>query len=200
MQPPTFFNLAFYVDNPGNISGLSLAFAVGPEHSTLGSFTDYYSGALQTSASTPSLTTPTGVTLSSVTGIGILVPIQTYGYRVSAANATGETLASVETTITPKTVYGYCSIKISWSAVAGATYYKIYGRTPGGEQFIDSVPAALTTYTDMGNLPPNVLCPGRIPLLLVPDGISSRSVARPSTQLAKRGILVTPGRTCRPTK
>ena len=160
MATTDVFNLAFYVDNPGNISGLSLAFAVGPNIQTLGSFTDYYSGAFATSASTPSLTTPTGVTLSSVTGIGILVPIQTYGYRVSAANATGETLASVETTITPKTVYGYCSIKISWSAVAGATYYKIYGRTPGGEQFIDSVPAALTTYTDMGNLPPNGPLPG----------------------------------------
>lgn len=161
MATTDVFNLAFYVDNPGNISGLSIAFAVGPNGQTLGAFTDYYSGALATSSSTPTLSPPTGLALTASTGSGSLFSHQDYSYRVSAGNATGETLACAEVTIhTPPNVYDNYSITLTWNAVAGATYYKIYGRDPSGEQFIASVLSGFTTYTDNGSITPNGPLPG----------------------------------------
>lgn len=76
------------------------------------------------------LASPTGLT-ATPTGSGSTV----YGYRVSALNAAGETLASAEVTCTNASVLVTSSVynTVAWSAVSGATGYNLYGRTPNGE-------------------------------------------------------------------
>jgi len=66
----------------------------------------------------------------SVTNIGA-TGATTYGYRVSAINSVGETLASstVTTTTGNSSLTASNYNRISWTRVTGATGYKVYGRT-----------------------------------------------------------------------
>jgi hypothetical protein len=95
------------------------------------------------------LSTPTGgvATCGTVTSGGL--NDGTYYYRVSAINDNGETLAATEFNS------GACAggaglnkVTVSWDAVAGATAYKVYGRTTGGELYMKTVNAPTNTYTD----------------------------------------------------
>lgn len=52
------------------------------------------------------------------------------------------------------------TLTVNWTAVAGATGYKIYGRTAGGQLFIASV-GAVTTYVDTGAITPAGALPAR---------------------------------------
>lgn len=78
----------------------------------------------------------------------------TYYYRVSAVNATGETLASGEAS---QAVGASGAVTINWAAITGATSYNIYGRTQGGELKIAST--ASTSYTDNGSITPSGALP-----------------------------------------
>ncbi len=79
----------------------------------------------------------------------------TYYYRVSAINAEGETLASAETSLALASVGG---VNVNWGSVAGATGYKVYGRSIGAEEFIASV-GNVTTFLDDGSITPSGALP-----------------------------------------
>lgn len=74
----------------------------------------------------------------------------TYYYRVSAVNAVGETLACVQV---PCVLASQGGVKLTWTAIAGATSYKVYGRTTGAQLLIATVTGAVT-YTDSGAITP----------------------------------------------
>ena len=96
-----------------------------------------------------SLSTP----VVAVTNVGT-TGATTYGYRVSAINSVGETLAS--STVTTST--GNASLttsnfnRISWSRISGATGYKVYGRTSGSELLLSTVTDI--HYDDVGTATP----------------------------------------------
>jgi hypothetical protein len=116
----------------------------------------YYTtdGSTPTTGSTlfVNVTTPTGVTaVKSGTG-GTLLDGE-FRYRVTAITATGETLVSSEGTAANLTGTGTNSVTVSWSAVPGATGYKVYGRsaTDDGKGYLATVSGqANTTWTDTG--------------------------------------------------
>jgi microcystin-dependent protein len=104
------------------------------------------------------LTTPAAPTLvASETG-GTL-PAGTYQYRVSAINASGETLASPEAATAATIVGTTGSVAVSWAAVTGATGYKVYGRTTAGELLMATL-GTVTTWTDDGSVTPAGALPG----------------------------------------
>jgi len=115
------------------------AFTAGATAATGGTF-----------AGGPNLTTPTGVTATGSATGGTLAAAS-YFYRVSAVNAQGETLASTE--VTSGALTGTTSsVALSWTAVPGATGYRVYRTTTSGTY---TSPAFLsaptgTTYTDTG--------------------------------------------------
>lgn len=93
--------------------------------------------------------TPTGTTGAT-----------TYGYRVSALTAFGESLACTEVTTTTgnATLSGSNYNALLWSAVTGAASYNVYGRTAGGELKLTNV--GTTSYNDTGAASPS----GALPL------------------------------------
>lgn len=82
--------------------------------------------------------TPTPVTGTSFLDSGAATP----SGAVPSSNTTGTTTGSVA---------------LSWPAVAGATGYKVYGRSFGAEQLITST--ASTSYTDTGSVTPSGAIP-----------------------------------------
>lgn len=96
------------------------------------------------------LATPTGLTIT-VTGTA---GTTTYGYRVSAINGLGETLACAEVTITTgnATLSGTNYNALAWTAVTGASGYKVYGRTAAGELYMATV--TTNSYNDTGAVTP----------------------------------------------
>lgn len=103
------------------------------------------------------LATPTGVSTSTTTYGGVLAA-GTYSYRVAAFNAFGQTLAS--TGVTQVTTGTTSAVLVSWTAVTGASGYRIYGRTSGSELLIYSVAAPRTSFLDTGSRGPNGALPG----------------------------------------
>lgn len=99
------------------------------------------------------LTTPVNATFTP--GAGTL-PTGTYYYRVSAVNSIGETLASAETSLA---ITGPAGVNVNWGAVAGATGYKVYGRTTGAELLLAQT-ASVTTWLDSGSNTPAGALPG----------------------------------------
>jgi hypothetical protein len=95
-------------------------------------------------------------------GSGGTLAAGTYGYRVAATNANGNGLACVEQTVT--TTGSTSSVSITVQAVPGATTYKFYGRTPGGELLM--VSQAGTTYVDDASATPS----GALPTLATTPG------------------------------
>jgi len=104
-----------------------------------------------------SLSTPAGVAVTPAGTTGST----TYGYRVSAINGNGETLASttVSTSSGNSTLSSSDYNHISWSAVVGATGYKIYGRTAGSEQLIGTVNSPTLYYNDASMTAPSGALP-----------------------------------------
>ena len=86
-------------------------------------------------------------------GVGTLTA-GAYYYRVSALNALGETLASIETNLTIPGGSAPAGIHVNWEAVAGATSYRVYGRTTGTELLMATVAAPTTTWLDAGSITP----------------------------------------------
>ena len=91
----------------------------------------------------------TPVNAAFTAGTGTLAAA-TYYYRVSAINAYGETIPSVETSFAAAATTG---VNVNWGAVTGATGYKIYGRSTDAELLIATV-GAVTTYLDDGSVTP----------------------------------------------
>lgn len=100
--------------------------------------------------------TPGTVTATPAITGGVL-PAASYFYKVTAANVYGETLPSAEATgVVASGTTG--SVALSLTPVAGAVYYKWYGRTTGAEQLIAMTRAA--AFTDTGLITPS----GALPL------------------------------------
>lgn len=96
------------------------------------------------------LTTPTGLTAAAVAGGGTFAA-GTYFWKITATNANGETLASNEASVAIA-LNGRATL--NWTAVPGATGYRVYRATATNGQsvspaFVAAV-GAVTTYTDTG--------------------------------------------------
>lgn len=116
----------------------------------------YYNGSTITTYT--ALTTPVGLALVTAGSAGTT----TYSYRVSAFNATGETLACTNVTIgTGNAILDATNyIKLSWTAVSGAVGYNVYGNKATGlrETYMATVYAAGTdAYLDKGQDPPSTV-------------------------------------------
>lgn len=114
----------------------------------------YYNGTTITTYT--ALTTPVGLALATAGTAGTT----TYSYRVSAFNATGETLACTSVAIaTGNAILDATNyIKLSWTAVTNATGYNVWGnRATGlGETYLATVYAAGTdAYMDKGQDSPS---------------------------------------------
>jgi hypothetical protein len=95
------------------------------------------------------LTTPVDLTATrSATG-GTLAA-GTYYYKVSAVNGAGQTLPSSQVSVT--TTGTTSSVVLTWTAVAGATGYRVYRSTVSGTFNTPALLASPTsaTYTDTG--------------------------------------------------
>ncbi|TDH57556.1 hypothetical protein E2F47_01955 [Mycobacterium eburneum] len=125
--------------------------STGDQYTTTGgSLTVVLIPCLPSTAATQYLPAPTGLTVAgSATGGSFAAG--TYYWVVTAINANGETLASneVNTTLSGST----SEATLAWSAVSGATGYKVYrGIKSGGENALITTISSqsTTTYTDTG--------------------------------------------------
>jgi hypothetical protein len=72
----------------------------------------------------------------------------TYYYELTAVSASGESVAGTEAVYTPPSGTSTNQITLNWSAVAGATGYKVYRSTSeGGEQLLAAL-GNVTSYAD----------------------------------------------------
>jgi hypothetical protein len=102
---------------------------------------------------------PTPSAPSVTAGFSGTLPIGTYAYRVTALNALGETLASAQGTVSfGGTIGNIYSMTVAWAPVAGATSYKVYGRTVASNLLIATVVG--TSYVDTGAITPSGAVPG----------------------------------------
>ena len=128
-------------------------------------------GATATALASPGTVTAT----PAITGGSL--PAGSYGYKVSAYNSYGETLASTEATATVASgVAG--TVSLSWAAVTGAVGYRIYGRAVGGEQLMGSqlVAGSVTPFVDTGSVTPF----GALPTSNTSAGIAGVGYAAPN--------------------
>lgn len=94
--------------------------------------------------------TPVNAVFTATTGT---LNNATYYYRVSATLGGGESLASTETSLPVSAGPGANGVVVNWTKVAGATGYKVYGRTTGAGLLIATV-GDVSTYTDTGAITP----------------------------------------------
>jgi hypothetical protein len=99
------------------------------------------------------LAAPTPGTFTTATTGGTLASSTTYYYRVSGINAGGETLPNTETSKATGAGTETNTVTVKWSALTGATGYRIYGRSTGAELFMAEV-GAVTEWTDDGSVTP----------------------------------------------
>jgi hypothetical protein len=85
---------------------------------------------------------------------GTLLDGSTYYYVVTALNSQGQTLPSAEGSILTGSGTNTNTVTVNWTAVPGATGYKIYGRAKGAELLLATV-GNVTTYTDTGSVTPS---------------------------------------------
>lgn len=78
----------------------------------------------------------------------------TFSYRISAESDTGETLACNALTIAnvPEYLTTVNYVTISWTSIANAKGYSIYGRDGGNETFLTRVPNTVNSWVDDGNV------------------------------------------------
>jgi hypothetical protein len=100
---------------------------------------------------TVTLSCPYNVALVSLTG-GILAANTTYHYRITAYNAIGETVGSIEKSITTTSVKK--TVSLSWDVISGATGYIVYRTTSQGDYtdayLYDTGSGAVATWVDDG--------------------------------------------------
>ena len=109
-----------------------------------------------TTLQTLTLTQLSTPVISSITSGSGTLSTATYYYRVSAINVNGETLASTEAS---HALTGPGGNQVNWSAIVGATGYKVYGRTTGTEQLLATVAGSTLTFLDDGSLSPSGTLP-----------------------------------------
>jgi len=112
-----------------------------PEYNTLTAFN--FGAGTQINA-------PAAPTLAATTGT---LTAATYTYAVTAYNAQGETLASTTTSLALASTGG---VTVTWTAVAGAVGYRVYGRTGTRGKIAD---VTGLTFTDSGSVTPGVASP-----------------------------------------
>ncbi|MCK9901278.1 hypothetical protein [Glutamicibacter sp. V16R2B1] len=92
------------------------------------------------------IVTPTSGTSAS----GGTLTADTYGYKVTALSQWGEGLPSAE--VTQTTTGSTSTVTLTWTAVAGAEQYRVYGRTSGGPWgLLATVSAPTVSWTDTGS-------------------------------------------------
>lgn len=77
-------------------------------------------------------------------------------YVVSALSKTGESLASSSDTVVISGGGGTAKVTLTWTAVEGATGYKIYKYDTTDYGLLDTIGAASATYVDTGDLDPDL--------------------------------------------
>lgn len=100
-----------------------------------------------------------GQPTTSTSATGGTLADATYSYRVTAVINGFETLPSAaKTQVT--TGGGVSTVTVAWTAIAalapyaGATAFKVYGRTGGSELLMGTVNMPTTTFTDTGSVTP----------------------------------------------
>jgi hypothetical protein len=98
------------------------------------------------------MTTPTGLTAAAPTNGGTLTLSTTYFYKVTAIDsAGGETLPSTEASRAIAASGTLRQIPVSWTAVTGASGYKLYrSTTTGTEVYLTTV--LTNSFTDSGSI------------------------------------------------
>lgn len=98
------------------------------------------------------------ITLTDLTTGGSLVFNTTYAYRIGVITKYGEILGAEKTITLANDSLSTHRVQIDWPKISNALSYKVYGRTSGGELFIESVsqPTSGTTvtYIDDGSITP----------------------------------------------
>jgi prepilin-type N-terminal cleavage/methylation domain-containing protein len=138
------------------------------------------------SAPTQPAMAPPVPTLGQTSGsLGSLIADTPLGYVVDPVTAAGEQ-PGLEATVTLAAGTSGRSVTLDWSGscppYSGITSYKVYGRTPGAERLLatipESSPCQTTSYTDSGALAPSGSAPtGR---LLATIGVDIPIRIRPS--------------------
>lgn len=116
-----------------------------------------YGNGLSVSITTAALSAPSNFAGNAQTGSGSMAAA-TYTYQIATLNSNNtESLVSSPVTLVLSGVStGIASITLTWTAVAGANGYKIYGRTSGGAfGLITTVGGATTTFVDNGTITPD---------------------------------------------
>ena len=104
---------------------------------------------------TAQLAAPVNDTFTTAATGGTLADSTYYYYRVAAINASGGTsLASTETSIETGSTGGIHTVTVKWLTVAGATSYKVYGRSTGAELYMATVTAPTLSWVDTGSVTP----------------------------------------------
>lgn len=104
------------------------------------------------------LDNPAAPTLGTASTGGTLTGGVTYGYKVTATNASGETAASAEATIAVPAGTNTNTVTITAPTITGATGYKFYGRTNGGPWGLLAMQAG-AGFTDTGGVAPGAAPP-----------------------------------------
>jgi hypothetical protein len=124
----------------------------------------YYDINSGTLGSYSSIGTPSGGSVTRgtpTTGTGLAAGNQNAYYRITAVNAIGETLGSIEFSVSgginltrDNWTLGTHFLSLAWTALVGATRYNIYYSDRSGEEvFLDSSP--VNSYNDTGEATPN---------------------------------------------
>jgi Phage tail sheath protein subtilisin-like domain/Phage tail sheath C-terminal domain len=114
-----------------------------------------YANTLAIKILSENLSAPSPVGLSHVTTGGSVVP-GPYAYSVSAISAIGETLASTVSTYTVPSGTSTNVINVTWTPVAGARGYDVYGRVNGSLALLATVGSTVSTFADRGIITPSL--------------------------------------------
>lgn len=134
---------------PSNTSGAALTYAAASAGGDTVAFAGATRPVILVRNSTGPLAAPTGFTATAVATGGTFAAA-TYYWKVTATNATGETVGSAEASAA---IALNGSATLSWTAVPGATGYRVYrSTTAGGESTSPAFVSAPTgtSYTDTG--------------------------------------------------
>lgn len=97
---------------------------------------------------------PPAAPVVTVTASGGTLGAATYYYKVTAISANGETVASTPTTLVVASGTTN-TLNVSWTAVAGARGYRLYGRINSGALgLIATLGATVISYADTGAVTP----------------------------------------------
>jgi hypothetical protein len=102
----------------------------------------------------PFLPAPTGLSATQAAGSGAL-SAGSVAYVMTASNGNGETTASAELDVTVAAANS--EVTVNATAVAGATLYSLYGRTPSGPYYLigtNTTPSIVDTGSSLGTQQP----------------------------------------------